>query len=349
MTVRIRVQPGNRVFEAYPNETLLEAALRAGLIPYYSCCDGACGQCKARILEGRPGAIRSHDYDLTEAERAEGTVLLCCTEPGTSMVIETPLVENIDNPAALARSARVEAIEALNYDVVRLVVRTGHSHPLRYLAGQHVSIEFPGLPPRNKSIARCPGDDARLEFHVRRNPADPFSMHVFERVAPGTELSVRGPWGRFLFNEASARPVLFLAYETGFAAIKSLIEHCQRIQFPHPLHLYWVVHELDGHYLDDECRSLSESVEQFHYASLVMPGEIGNSQWSPAEAAMLWAVRRALADMTDISGFEVYATGPARNMRAAAALLRARGLPAAQLHIDYLERFEVPRRIASAG
>lgn len=346
MSVRIRVQPGSRTFEAYPNETLLEAALRAGLIPYYSCCDGACGQCKARIVEGRPGVIRSHDYALTEAERASGTVLLCCTEPGTDLVIETPLVENIENPAALARPARVEAVEALNSDVVRLVVRTGRTHPLRYQAGQHVSLEFPGLPPRNKSVARGPEEDTHLEFHVRRVPGDPFSMHVFEQVTPGASLSVRGPWGRFLFNEAP-RPVLFLAYETGFAPIKSLIEHGVRTRFPHPMYLYWVVHELDGHYLDDYCRALAATSDNFHYASLVMPE--GSGGWSAAEAAMLWAVRRALADLNEIAGYEVYATGPARNMRAASALLRARGLPPAQLHIDALDRIEGPQVKISSG
>jgi len=347
MTVRIRIKPGSHVFEAYPHETLLEAALRSGLAPFYRCGDGTCGQCKARILEGRPGAVRAHDFPLTASEQANGSVLLCCTETGTDMVIETALDEQADNLAAQARPARVEAVEKLTGDVMRLVVRTGRTHPFRYLAGQHASLEFPGIAPRNKSMARCPGDDTHLEFHVRRTPGDPFAQYVFDRVRPGTELSVRGAWGQFTFQEAARRPVLFLAYETGFAPINSLIEYCLHTRFPHPLHLYWVVHDLDGHYLDDYCRSLAETSDNFHYSSLVMPGMSG--EWSVAEAAMLWAVRRALSELSEIAGFEVYATGPARNMRAAAALLRARGLPAEQLHIDGLERFEDPRAQASAG
>ena len=212
-----------------------------------------------------------------------------------------------------------------------------------------MSLEFPGLAPRNKSIASCSCYAIDLEFHVRRMPGDRFAEHVFNGLAPGAALTVRGPWGRFTFNEAAPRPVLFLAYETGFPPIKSLIEHSLRIDFPHPRHLYWAVHELDGHYLDGYCRSLVDTLDHFQYSPLVVPREASRGEWTPAETAMLESVRRVLADHPDIASYEIYATGPARNMRAAAALLLARGLPGSQLHIDHLERYEAPRLLASAG
>jgi CDP-4-dehydro-6-deoxyglucose reductase len=349
MTVRIRILPGDRVFEAHPHETLLEAALRAGLTPYYSCSNGTCGECKARIREGRPGAVRFHDYALSAAEKADGTVLLCCAESGTDMVIEARLADHADDIAAQEVPARVATLEVLGADVMRLVVRTPRSRTLQFLAGQHVSLEFPGLAPRNKSIASCSGYAIDLEFHVRRTPGDPFAEHVFQRLAVGAPVTVRGPWGRFTFDEAAPRPVLFLAYETGLPPIKSLIEHGMRIGFPHPMHLYWAVHDLDGHYLEGFCHALVDSLDGFQYSPLVIAPEARGGEWSAAETAMLETVRRVLVDHPDIAGYEIYATGPARNMRAAAALLKARGLPEAQLHIDHLERFEAPRLFASAG
>lgn len=347
MTVRIRIQPGDRIFEVDPHETLLEAALRAGLTPYYGCGNGSCGQCRARLVKGR--VARQHPNTvLSTADVEQGTVLLCCTEPGTDMVIETPLVQGVDDIRTQEISARVVRLERLGHDVMRVELRTPSSHTLQFLAGQHVSIEIPGLPPRNKSVASCPGHAGELEFHVRQGHNDPFSDYVFRSLEPNAMLILRGPAGRFTFDETAPRSVILIAYETGFPAIKSLIEHSLRTGFPHPLHLYWVVHDLDGHYLDNYCRLLVDSYEGFQYTPLVVQREVSVGEWSPAETAMIEATRRVLADYPDIGGHEVYAAGPAHNMRVASALLRARGLPEGQLHIDHLERFdEVTRRVSA--
>ncbi len=348
MTVRIRIQPGDRIFEADPHETLLEAALRSGLTPYYGCGNGSCGQCQARLVKGE-AARQYPSTALTAADAARGMVLLCCTEAGTDMVLEARLVKGVDDIPAQEIPARVVRLERLSHDVMRLVLRTPCARTLQFLAGQHVSIEIPGLLPRNKSIASCPGQAADLEFHVRHGRNDPFSEFVFHGLESGALLMLRGPIGRFTFDETVPRPVILIAYETGFPPIKSLIEHALRIGFPHPLHLYWVVHDLDGHYLDSHCRSLVDNHERFQYSPLVVQREVSVGEWSPAETAMLEATRRVLVDYPEIGGHEIYAAGPARNMRAAAALLRSRGLPDSQLHIDHLERFdEVPRRVSAS-
>lgn len=344
MTVRIRIQPGDRSFEAQPHESLLEAALRAGLAPHFRCSNGSCGQCKAKVCAGQPGATRFHDYVLTAAEKAEGTVLLCCAEAGVEdMEIETRLAETAGDLAPQAVSARVAKLELLSHDVMRLVLRTSRSHTLQFLAGQHVTLEFPGLQPRNKSIASCSCYAIDLEFHVRRRRGDRFAEHVFNHLVPGTPVTVRGPWGQFTFDESAPRPVLLLAYETGFSPIKSLIEQSMRVDFPHPLHLYWMVHERDGHYLDNYCRSLAKSLDGFRYTPLVAPRAASADATAAAEAAMLVAARLAGTEHPNLAGCEVYATGPARNMRAAAAYLYAHGLPDSQLHIDSLERYEPVR------
>nr|WP_179519570.1 fatty acid desaturase [Nocardioides perillae] len=59
--------------------TLLEAALEAGLDAPYSCAGGACGTCRARVLEGE--AVMDQDHVLTEAERRAGEVLACQLRP----------------------------------------------------------------------------------------------------------------------------------------------------------------------------------------------------------------------------------------------------------------------------
>jgi len=63
---QIHLLPSDHEFPAESHETLLEAALRAGLAPNYSCSNGSCGQCRARVVSGRLGETRFHDYVINE-------------------------------------------------------------------------------------------------------------------------------------------------------------------------------------------------------------------------------------------------------------------------------------------
>jgi len=58
-----------------PNETLLEAARRAGLEPSFSCEEGYCGCCMARLVRGKV-QMRTHDA-LTAKDLANRWVLAC--------------------------------------------------------------------------------------------------------------------------------------------------------------------------------------------------------------------------------------------------------------------------------
>ncbi len=55
-------------------ETVLSALQRSGVAPSYSCQQGFCGTCRTRVLHGR---VDHRDTLLSEAERAEGMMLVC--------------------------------------------------------------------------------------------------------------------------------------------------------------------------------------------------------------------------------------------------------------------------------
>ena len=60
MTVQISIRPSDHTFGCEPDETVLQAAMRADLMIPYGCRNGACGTCKGRILDG------SVDFALEE-------------------------------------------------------------------------------------------------------------------------------------------------------------------------------------------------------------------------------------------------------------------------------------------
>lgn len=60
-------------------ESILDAALQAGIDPPYSCAGGACGTCRAKVLLGKAVMDQNHVLDDDEVER--GYVLTCQAHP----------------------------------------------------------------------------------------------------------------------------------------------------------------------------------------------------------------------------------------------------------------------------
>lgn len=349
MTWRVTVKPSGRTFQVERGETVLEAALRSGLSLSYNCNNGTCGDCRARLLSGEIAEERPHDYVIRQADRDRGTVLLCSVTAGSDLVIEALEATGADDIPPETIVTTVHKLERPTADVAVLELRTPRSQTLRFLAGQHAAIRLDGLPPRHKSIASCPCNGMYLQFHVRRVPGDPFSEQVFDGLEPRRKVEIEGPFGRFTLDEESRRPLLFLAYETGFASIKSLVEHAIALEKSQPMHLYWVAR--GEHYLANYCRSWKDALDDFHYTllsvddvpacdperSILPPGEA--AALSPPERHMALAGAQVIADHPDLSGFDVYASGPESILSAARCLLLDHGLRAERLFVDHIERY----------
>src|SRR6185436_2604588 len=88
MPFQITIKPSDHAFSAESNETILTAALRAGITLPYGCRNGACGSCKGHVLEGKLDYGHHQPETLTPEEKAEGKALFCCATPLTKLVIE---------------------------------------------------------------------------------------------------------------------------------------------------------------------------------------------------------------------------------------------------------------------
>jgi len=73
-----------RLDMSYYGDTVLDAALAAGIDAPYSCKNGMCSTCLARITSGT--AAMDVNYSLSEAEVAKGYVLTCQARPTTAEV-----------------------------------------------------------------------------------------------------------------------------------------------------------------------------------------------------------------------------------------------------------------------
>jgi len=322
MTAHVQVKPSGREFFVDGNDSLLEAALRAGLSLDYGCSIGSCGKCKARIFSGQVHRTRHSDYVLTAAEKNAGVVLMCCNTALTDLVMEAREAHGAGDMPLQTIDARIKSVSPLGDDVRLLHLQTPRSDRLRFLAGQSATLSLADGGSASLPVASCPCDDRNLQFHIRRRTGDAFAERVFGGLKGVDAVRVEGPRGEFVLDEASHRPLIFIACESGFAPIKSLIEHAMALDAAESLHLIWIARDAGGHYLDNLCRSWGDALDNFHYTPIVSDDES--------------APQQALQDHPRLAECDVYVAGPAPWASAAEFQLLEQGLPRAQLFVSAL-------------
>jgi len=331
MTAHVQVKPSGREFFVDGSDSLLEAALRAGLSLDYGCSIGSCGKCKARVVSGQVHRTHHSDYALTAAEKNAGVVLMCCNTALTDLVIEAREAHGAADMPLQTIDARVKSVSPLGDNVRLLHLQTPRTNRLRFLAGQSASLSLAGGISASLPVASCPCDDRNLQFHVRRRAGDAFAERVFGGL-PGVEsVRVEGPRGTFVLNEDSHRPIVFIAGESGFAPVKSLIEHAMALDTAETLHLCWITSDRHGRYLDNLCRSWSDALDNFRYTPLTAKDALSD------EHALQGLLQPLLQEQPRLADCDVYLAGPGPWASAAEFHLLDHGLPRAQLLVDTLE------------
>lgn len=319
VTAHVQVRPSGREFFVDGNDSLLEAALHAGLSLDYGCSIGSCGKCKARVVSGQVQRTRHSDYALTAAEKTANVVLMCCHTALSDLVIEAREAHGAEDMPLQSIDARIKSVGAISADMRLLHLQTPRSNRLRFLAGQSVRLTLPDGASAAHPVASCPCDERNLHFHVPRDDADGFAAQVFGGLKAVETVRIDGPRGTFVLDEDSPRPLLFVARDTGFAPAKSLIEHAMALDTAESLALYWIASQGHGHYLDNLCRAWSDALDDFRYVPL--GGEDAG------------ALARIAQDHPRLDGHDVYVSGPAAWAQAFGAQLLERGLPPAQLFV----------------
>jgi CDP-4-dehydro-6-deoxyglucose reductase len=329
MTHQITLMPSGHTCTAQAGETVLEAALREGFLLPYGCRNGACGSCKGRVLQGAVDHGATQDQALSPAERARGAALFCQAQPLTDLVLECRELGTARDMPVRTLPCRVQSLDRLTPDVMRIRLRLPAAERLQFRAGQYIDILLKDGTRRSLSMANPPHDDALLELHLR-NYGGPFSTHVFTQMKEKDILRFEGPLGSFYLREDSDKPAILVAGGTGFAPIKAIIEHAIHSNIRRPLVLYRGARSAADLYLDE----LPQAWAREHgvkYVAVVSHGEAGDG-WSGRRGLVHQAV---LEDHPDLSGHEVYACGAPAMIEAARRDFCSRcGLPEAAFYAD---------------
>ncbi|HEX9183329.1 MAG TPA: 2Fe-2S iron-sulfur cluster-binding protein [Burkholderiales bacterium] len=319
MGFRVKLAAGSREFTVEGSEPILEAALRAGLGVPYGCSSGNCGACKARIVEGRVGRLRAHDFRLTEAEKLQGYALLCSATALSDLVVDAAVAHGAGEIPPQRIAAQVRRLEPLAGDIVLAELLTPRSSRLRFLAGQSATLELAGAA-ATLPIASCPCEERRLHFHLRRGAGHAASESLLGALRVGAPVQVAGPTGDFVLREDGARGLAFIAWGwQAFAPVKSLIEHALAQESATAIDLVWVAASPAEHYQENLCRAWSQAMDNFHYALLAATAD------PRGETAA--AIERLAAQPER----DFYIAGTAQEVAAIRALLAGTGVRADRL------------------
>jgi CDP-4-dehydro-6-deoxyglucose reductase, E3 len=310
MSFQVTIVPSGRQFEMHRDETVLSAALQAGIGLPYGCKDGACGSCKCKLQEGRVIHGAHQIKALSAEEEAAGYMLSCCATPQTDLVIEARQVVGLGDHPVQKMPTRVSSISRPAPDVAVLRLQLPASHSFGYRAGQFVEFILKDGSRRSYSMANAPhtlADPASggIELHIRHMPGGLFTDHVFGAMKEKEILRMEGPLGTFFVREDSQRPIVLLASGTGFAPIKAIIEHLRFKHNTRPVQLYWGCRSRADLYLHAWAEQQAAELPWLHYTP-VLSNALPQDAWQGRTGLVHQAV---LADWPDLSAHEVYACG----------------------------------------
>lgn len=327
---RVKIEPSGHEFEAADAETILAAALRAGVMLPYSCRNGNCGTCKGTLKSGEIDFGVYEAKALSAAERAAGQALFCRAVPRSDVVVIAREIAAAKDIAVKILPCRVAKMQRLAPDVMALYLKPPQAERLQFLAGQYIDILLRDGRRRSFSLANAPQDDEFLQLHIRHVPGGHFSNFVFTEMQEKTLLRFEGPLGTFFLREDSERPIVLVAGGTGFAPIKGILEHAFHIGLMRPLHLFWGARTRVDLYLHELVLGWEMAHANFRYTP-VLSAPHADDAWTGATGYVHAAVATAYADL---SAHDVYASGPPQMIAAATVAFTQRGLLRERFYFD---------------
>ena len=325
MPHRIHIAGSDVSFACEDQEAVLDAALRAGISIPQSCRKGVCGNCVARVVEGRFEA-----GTLAAEGLSAGQTLLCQCRPRSDLQIALAHWQRQAPQARQRLQARVYRNTRVAEDVHLLQLRLPAGQRARFGAGQYLQIVLPDGARRSYSMANPPHESDGLQLHIRQVPGGRFSALV-GTLTNGDVLDVELPFGQLTLDAHASTPLLCVCGGTGFAPVKSLLDDLARRKSARPITLLWGARDRAGLYLLEHVGKWQRSLPGLQFIAAVESADAAHSL-----GAFHGRVDAALRTLPPTPAFgAVYCCGsPAMVSAVKATCQDSLGIGSEQFHAD---------------
>src|SRR5580700_11388329 len=166
----VRISPHGRVVRVKAEQSILDAALDAGLNLPHSCKSGHCSSCRARLLSGSIRYPHGTPLGLSADEARSGQVLLCQARPVSDLSVDVRLVAAVADVEIKTLPCRIARLEQLAADVMQVFLRLPSVESLAFQPGQYLDVLLEDGGRRSFSIASPPHAAGLIELHARHVP-----------------------------------------------------------------------------------------------------------------------------------------------------------------------------------
>lgn len=298
MTYKISVTGEDISFECGEDETVLDAAERAGYTIPYSCRKGVCATCEGGISSGE-AMVRGQGL----CKGGETGVLLCQARPLSDLEIAPTRIRKVEPVSRKIFDAKVRKVVCPTADVSIIHLRFPIGNRSVFTAGQYLRVLMSDGDSRNYSMANPPYQNDGVELHIRHVPGGKFSESILADLEKGAILNLEFPYGEFTLSDNDKQPAILIATGTGFAPIKSIVEHQIRQGGSRSMHLYWGANTEADLYMQELPEKWAKNHDWFTFTPVISSP---SKDWSGRTGLVHLAVQE---DYSDMSELEIYACG----------------------------------------
>ncbi len=330
----IRNEKDGSEFEQQEGDTILRAALRAGLGLSYECNSGGCGNCKFEVLNGEVETLWADAPGLTERDIKRGRHLACQCRAIGSVTIKASTAPDYEPKVIPKRQrARLLGIRNLSHDIREF--RFLAENNADFLPGQYAMLDLPGLDSsRAYSVSNTPNKQREWHFQIRRVLHGRGTHWLFDRLAIGDEIGLDGPYGMGYLRPESPRDIVCVAGGSGLAPMISIARGAVEagMLMKRKLYFFYGARTLRDVCGEEMLRALEGFGEKIFYFPVVsLPGN--DVEWSGATGFVHDFVAGALP--SELPNFEFYFAGPPPMTQALQELLMlSHQVPFKQIHFD---------------
>lgn len=312
MSHQLTIEPLGQTIDIEEGQTILDAALRAGIYLPHACGHGLCGTCKVQVSDGDIEHGEASSFALMDYEREEGKCLACCATVESDVVIEAEIEEEPDalNLPVQDFAGVVSRMEDLTPTVKGVWIEL--DTPITFQSGQYVQLHIPGEgSTRAFSIASAPAQRNEIELNIRRVPGGMGTGWVHEQLRAGDRVQVSGPYGRFFLRESAHRAddlaYLFLAGGSGLSSPRSMVLDLLDQGCTRPITLINGARNRAELYHHEELAQLTQKYPNFTYIA-TLSDEPSDSDW-PGARGFVHETAKAHFN-NDFRGHKAYLCGP---------------------------------------
>jgi len=181
--------------------------------------------------------------------------------------------------------AHVTGIEAINAHTRRFFLEIPAVERFDFQPGQFITMDLPVHEKRihrwkSYSIASPPDGSNRFELCIVRLEGGLGTRYLFEEVAVGSIIRLKGPGGNFVLPDLSEKELVLVCTGTGVAPFRSMLQYLLQTQTPHQqIHLIFGCRYQTDILYDWEMAQLVHQLPGFRYTVALSRDATASQKW----------------------------------------------------------------------